>query len=121
MRDREKIREALGQLDYQFEEGECLIRGWSQTERAEIKIPGQSYDIGLRQREGVYEVVADWWGVARDGVLGRRVASQEQFVGEVTQRYSYLTAVELLEESGYQVVEERDEEGEVVLEAVRYY
>lgn len=121
MREREVLKQALDDLNYQYEEGDCVVRGWASTERAEIKISGQSYDIGFRQTEGVYEAVADWWGVGRDGSLGPRIQSEQQFIGEVSQRYGYLKAVELLEESGYEVSEEYEEQGELVLEAVRYY
>lgn len=121
MKDREALKQALAALNYQCEEGNCAIRGWSETERAELKIPGQSYDIGFRMAGDVYEAVADWWGVQRDGSLKSRVASEQQFVAEVTQRYGYVKAVALLEESGYQVTEQHEEEGELVLEAVRYY
>jgi len=122
MKDREAVKQALSELDFQYEEGRCTIRGWSGgSEQAEIKIAGQSYDIGFRQAEGVYEAVADWWGVARDGRLGSRVQTEKQFVGQVTQRYGYVKALALLEESGYQITQEYDEQGEIVLEAVRYY
>lgn len=121
MRDQHLLKRALADLGYRYEEGECVIRGWSERERAEIKIPGESYDVGFRQQAGVFEAVADWWGVTRDAELGRRIRSESQFLGEVSQRYGYLKAVELLEESGYQVAEVQEEAGELVLEAVRYY
>jgi hypothetical protein len=121
MRDRDVLKQALEALKYEYEEGECVIRGWSERERAEIKIPGARYDIGLREREGAFEAVADWWGVTRDERLRQCVRSEQQFVGEVGQQYGYLKALQLLEESGYQLTEQREEQGELVLEAVRYY
>jgi hypothetical protein len=105
--EKEYLKEALSELGHNYQEENVNIRGYQgiQTPVA-IKIPTQNsgYDIGFRQSNNAYEIVADWWGI--------KDIKQDQFLQQVSQRYAYHAAKAKLEEQGFFLVSEEAQEGE---------
>lgn len=105
--EKEYLKQALSELGHNYQEGSVQIRGYQgiQTPVA-IKIPTKNtgYDIGFRESENAYEIVADWWGI--------KDIKQEQFLQQVSQRYAYHAAKAKLEEQGFSLVGEETLEGE---------
>jgi hypothetical protein len=93
------------------------IDGWNKAkEEVILKIKtGCSYDIGvIRNEEGMYEFVADWWGVeSTSGIV------QEDFINKITQKYAYSTVMDKIREKGYDVVEEEVDDKQTIRIVVR--
>lgn len=105
MKDKELVLKTLSDLGFQYEAGEGLsVRGFTnQRMTVDIKIPlTLSYDIGLRQTESGFELVADWFGV--------RGVNQQDLTQKLNQRYAYNATRARLEEQGFDLVEEEVEE-----------
>ena len=101
--DREMLVKALDDLKYNHASS-GLVRGYQGNKtKADlvVTLAGQ-YDIGFEQdKEGFYQVVADWWGVAQDAQL-----NQDKFLAPVTQRYAYHKVVAEVAKQGFQIVQE---------------
>ena len=96
---------ALKDLGYTPEQS-ATVRGFAGSSTAgEIKVAtgSRGYDIGFRRSGGSYEMVADWWGI--------RDVNQEEFVRRLTQRYAYHAARAKLEEQGFDLVQEQQQQG----------
>jgi hypothetical protein len=107
MVEKEYLLWALKDLGYKYEEGDVKIRGFGlQRTPVEIQVSTgrRGYDIGFRKAGGVYEIVADWWGV--------RGINRKKFLEQVTQRYAYHAARAKLEAQGFALVSEEVQEGE---------
>lgn len=105
--EKEYLLRALQEMGYQYEEGNLTIGGFGgNSTRVEIKIPLRlSGDIGLRKGAEGYEIIADWWGV--------RGVKQKEFTEQLNQRYAYAATRARLEEQGFNLVEEAQENGEI--------
>jgi hypothetical protein len=70
----------------------------------------KTYDIGVKlTADGTYEFVADWWGVETT-----RGITEEDFIKQVTQRYSYHKVMEEVKKRGFTLeTEEVDEEQQI--------
>ena len=95
---------ALKDLGFTYEEGSLQVRSLSgQKASVQIKVNlPLSYDLGFTEKDGAYEVVADWAGI--------RGLKQQEFIDHLTQRYAYHAARGKLEEQGFTLVEEREQE-----------
>lgn len=105
MKDKPLVLKSLQDLGLSYEEGDNLtVRGFAgQRMLVDIKINLQfSYDIGLRQHENGYELVADWFGV--------RGVNQEDLTQKLNQRYAYHATRTQMEAQGFDLVEEKVEE-----------
>lgn len=114
IREKDRLLEALHDLNFNFQEGQNLaVSGYAgEQEKAEIVVDtGSNYQIGFRLREQEYEVIADWWGVE-----SRTPLRQDQFLSQIGQRYAYRVVLEQAREQ-YLVVEEEQtlESGDIVL------
>lgn len=67
-----------------------------------VKLP-MSYDIGLRKVGGAYEIVADW--------TFTRGINQKSFMEQMNLNYGKFTALDKMQEKGFNLVEEKVEEG----------
>jgi hypothetical protein len=109
--ERAHLLAALRDLGHVPEEGRVEARGFGGARtRVEVKVaaPGTSYDIGFRHTPEGYEVVADWWGIW--GV------KQKEFLRQLHQRYAYHAARAKLEEQGFTLLnEEQQEDGRIRL------
>jgi hypothetical protein len=106
--DRPFLTQALQDLGFQFEEGSLSVQGFKgQQEMVQILVKLQnSYDIGLRQVDDAFEIIADWAGV--------RGFSQKDFIQQLTQRYAYRATMSKLEAQGFTLVEDtRQSDGQI--------
>ena len=84
------------------EEG-VVVRGWrGPTSLAEISINMGSYDIGVvKNEDGIYGLVADWWGV--ETTVGK---NEQEVVDEINKEYADQQVVIACEEQGYRIDEQ---------------
>jgi hypothetical protein len=113
----EALKRALAARDYKFTEASneqgVEVRGYKgQKLNAELSIDMGKYDIGVvKQQDGTYEIVADWWGVETT-----RGTTEKEFVEEVNQQYAYQRVVMACEEQGYTMEETKNsEDGKISL------
>ncbi len=96
------LRKALEQLGwkYQHDEQGCVVRGYKgQTLKAEMSIDMGKYDIGVVKTEnGMYELVADWWGVETTKGL-----TEQEVAKEINSKYAYQRVVAAVEAEGYTI------------------
>ena len=105
MKDKDLVLKTLSDLGFQYETGEGLnVRGFLGAGMpVDVRIKFQnSYDIGLRETEHGYEVVADWYGV--------KGITEKALTERLNQRYAYNATRSRLEEQGFDMVEEEVEE-----------
>ena len=109
------LKQVLKDLNYQFTEAtveqKVHVRGYlHQQAEADIVIhASKSYDIGVDVDEEGVSFVADWWGVETT-----RGVSEEVFIKQIVQRYSYHTVMEAVQAKGYTVAEEEVEEDQTI-------
>lgn len=111
------LKRALADLGHVFTEAKneqgVEVRGYKGAKlNAEISIDMGKYDIGVvKQQDGTYEIVADWWGVETT-----RGTTETEFVEELNQKYAYQRVVMACEEQGYTLEETKNEEdGKIAL------
>jgi len=100
----ETVRQAIEGIGYRVIEGATEARGWNeQHEQADIVIGTRtSYDIGaVKTKTGAFDFVADW---SMTGV------DREQFLRQLTQKYSYLQVTQQARKLGFVVAKEEVEE-----------
>ncbi len=113
------LKRVLKELGYTYTEAEAgqtvQVRGYQgQKTEAELVIhASKTYDIGVKVTEKGVVFVSDWWGVETT-----RGVTEETFVNQVVQRYSYHTVMDALEAKGYTIeTEEVDEEQTIKIRA----
>ncbi len=98
------LRKALDQLGWKYKYAEagqgCVVRGYKgQTLKAEMSIDMGKYDIGVVKTEnGMYELVADWWGVETTKGL-----TEQEIAKEINSKYAYQRVVAAVEAEGYTI------------------
>lgn len=99
----EYLKQALTDLNYEFQEGHLTVRGFGGNKTAvDLMIQTKGYPIGFKRSGATYELVADWWGV--------RGVNQKQFMQAVMQRYAYHATLGELRTQGFDLVSEQAEE-----------
>jgi hypothetical protein len=114
-----KVLQKMG-LKYTHAEQGVEVRGYKgQKITAEVSINMGKYDIGVVKNEnGNYEFVADWWGVETT-----QGTTEEEFVETVNKEYAYVRVVEACEQQGYQISQDDiqvAEDGTVKLTATKW-
>lgn len=109
IKNKEFLLSALKDLGFSYIEGDQQISGFGgRKEKVDIKIPLRlSGDIGLRVKDGSYEIVADWFKV--------RDLQKESFVNQLFQRYAYHATISSLKEQGFGLAEEQKEGSKIRL------
>jgi Protein of unknown function (DUF1257). len=116
------LKKALASLNMQFteasEEQRLTVCGYGKGEDIEgclmeIKT-GSKYGIGIRQQEGKYEFVADWWAI--ETFTGQK---QEDLLNKLTRQYAYETVMDKVKNMGYSVVQENEDAKQNVRITVR--
>jgi hypothetical protein len=107
-------------LSYRTAENEVgvEVRGYKgQKMSAEISIDMGKYDIGVvKNADGTYEMVADWWGIEVT-----KAVTEAEFVEELNQRYAYQRVVMACEEQGYSLEETQNaEDGTIQLQMKKW-
>lgn len=117
IRDMICLKQALEDLNYEYEEAEegVEVRGYlGQKEKAELVIKAsKTYDVGVRQTADGIELLADWWGVETT-----RGLTEEEFVNQLTQRYAYHKVIKEVKARGFSL-EQEEEENETIQLTVR--
>ena len=105
------LKRALDELGHKYTEAMdevgVEVRGYKgQKLTGELSIDMGKYDVGVvKQADGTYEVVADWWGIETT-----RGVQEAEFVEEVNQKYAYQRVLIACEEQGYTLEETKNEE-----------
>lgn len=106
---KEHLVNALEDLGHDAKEGKVQIRGHNgQKTEVDVMIPTKTprYDIGFKKEGDAYDIVADWWGI--------KDIKPEEFLKQVQQKYAYHAVRERMEEQGFEVVEEENEEDNTI-------
>jgi hypothetical protein len=105
------LKKALADMGLNFTEAtaeqQAEVRGYKGAKlNAELSVDMGKYDIGVvKQEDGTYQMVADWWGIE---VTGH--GTQQEFEEVVNQKYAYQRVVLACEEQGYTMEEVKNEE-----------
>jgi len=98
------LKKALDQLGWKWKHDEAgvVVRGWKgATMKAEMSIDMGKYDVAVVKNEnGSYELVADWWGIETT-----RGVTEQDFAKELNAKYAYQKVVAAVEDAGYQIDE----------------
>jgi hypothetical protein len=82
------------------------VSGWrGKTTTADLVVSTRNagYDLGFKQEAGHYALVGDWYGI--------KDINQNTLTQALTQRYAYHATVQrLVEEQGFSLVEEEEQE-----------
>jgi hypothetical protein len=109
------LMESLTELGYQVEEAQ-QVRGYrGQETPVELAIRmREGYDIGfMRNSQGTYDVVADWFGV--------KGITEKSFMSQLQQHYAVKTVMNQINQQGYNLVEQqRDANGAIRIVARRW-
>ena len=116
------LKRALEKLKWKFTEateGQPVeVRGWKGAKTtAELSINMGKYDIGVvKQEDGTYTMVADWWGI--EVSAGK---TEHEVVEELNREYAYQQVVIACEDQGYRVdQQEVAEDGTVKLSVSKW-
>lgn len=106
------LRQVLKDLGYTFTEAQShvkvQVRGYAnQKAEADLVIhASKTYDVGVKVgADGSCSFLADWWGVETT-----RGKNEEEFMKDITRRYSYLKVLAELKKRGYAYEETKAEE-----------
>jgi hypothetical protein len=94
------LQKALDQLGWKYktEASGVVVRGYKgATMNAEMAIDMGKYDIGVvKQADGNYELVADWWGIETT-----KGDTEQEIAKELNSKYAYQRVVQAVEAEGY--------------------
>ena len=69
----------------------------------EIKT-GSKYSIGIKEIDGNYELVADWWAIETFTGL-----KQDEIINKIHRQYAYETIKDKVKDLGYSIVQEDED------------
>lgn len=110
--------EALKDLGYSIGFDQTLSSHYGERRRAQVSVMHDGTPmIGLvRDSEGKYQLVADWWLVRHTMGIKR-----DDFTGSFLQRYSFRKVVKEANGLGFRVMNQAvDDQGSIRLEVVRW-
>ncbi len=111
LKNRDAIEKAIDDLElprHEAEAGEPVtVRGYrGQTMDAAMAVDMGKYDVGVvKNDDGTYDLVADWWGVETTKGI-----TEDEFKQKLSQRYAYHQVMSACAEQGYDVQTEASEE-----------
>lgn len=106
---KEHLIKALQDLGHNVTDGKVQIRGYEgQKTDVDIMIPtgNEGYEIGFKKEGDSYNLVADWWGIEN--------ITPEDLLKQVQQKYAYHAVRERMEEQGFELIEEENEEDNTI-------
>lgn len=108
------IIECLTEMGYQVTDAKT-VTGYGKTkEMVDFAVKTQGYDIGFRRNsEGVFEILADWWGV--------KGVSEKDFISSLCVAYAEKKVKKFAQRRGFRVTEETAELGKQFLLVKRSY
>ena len=115
--NKECLIEALQNLDFVVKENVAIIGYRGRKSKGDVVIKtNKAYDVGfVKETDGTYQMVADWYGAAR--AVQR---SQHQFLSDVQKEYATVRVINEVKRKGYRVQSRRvTETGEIKLLVVK--
>jgi hypothetical protein len=125
IKNKDHLVSALKQMDYSVKTGNFQCRGYQgNTQSVEILIEnkGSGYDMGFRNNNGNYELVADWYGIKgvnSDQLINNIQTEITKIENKIKQEYAYNTVKEKLLDQGFEIDEELRENGEIRIKLSR--
>ena len=125
IQNKKYLVKALDQLNYNVKVGNYQCKGYQgNTTNVEIllELPGTEYNIGFKNNNGKYELVADWFGIKNvdSNSLIKNITSEVTMIeNKIKQEYAYSSTIEKLEEQGFSLDEEIREDGEIRIKLTR--
>lgn len=125
IKNKEHLIAALKKTNYQFQVGDFKCNGYNnQKINVEILItlPNTEYNLGFRENNGYFELIADWYGINNinsNQLLGELKDEIKIIENKIKQEYAYNTTIKKLEEQGFDVDEELRENGEIHIKLSR--
>ena len=108
------IMECLTEMGYQVINVQT-VNGYGNTkEMVEFAVKTEGYDIGFRRNaEGVFDIVADWWGV--------KGVTEREFISNLCVAYAEKKVRSFAQHKGFRLIEESVESGKQFLLVKRSY
>jgi len=102
------IIECLTEMGYQVINVKT-VTGYGKTkEMVDFAVKTGGYDIGFRRNdEGVFEILADWWGV--------KGVTEKEFVSNLCIAYAEKKVKKFAQRRGFRIIEESTESGKQFL------
>ena len=125
IQNKEYLVKALKQMNYNVQVGNYKCKGYQgQTTNVEIllELPGTEYNIGFKNNDGKYELVADWYGIKNvnsDSLINNITSEVTMIENKIKQEYAYSSTIEKLKDQGFSLDEEIREEGEIRIKLTR--
>ena len=109
----EPLKQALADVSATFGLGQIrengVVSGFSgNTTQAELVVStrNRGYDIGFRKEGDTYSLVADWYGI--------RDIQKDELIAQLSQRYAYHAVRAKLQQSGFSLVEETEQQDRTI-------
>jgi len=118
-RHREALVQCIQELGYSVET-DTTIKGHHGLHNVDIAARKKGgYAIGfVKNTDGVYDLVADWWGVS--GTNEQKIAEElKRQAGAIQQEYAKKMVLEQAGKEGFELVSEKDEQDGTVRLVVR--
>lgn len=108
------IMECLTELGYQIIAVQT-VNGYGNTkEMVDFAVKTEGYSIGFRRNnEGVFDIVADWWGV--------KGVTEREFVSNLCVAYAEKKVRSFAQRKGFRLIEEEAQSGKQFLLVKRSY
>ncbi|MDD3175438.1 MAG: DUF1257 domain-containing protein [Candidatus Nanoarchaeia archaeon] len=125
IKNRDHLVSALKQMNYSVKTGNYQCRGYQgNTQSVELLIEnaGSGYDLGFRNNNGNYELVADWYGIKgvnSDQLINNIQSEITKIENKIKQEYAYNTVKEKLLDQGFEIDDELREDGEIRIKLSR--
>jgi hypothetical protein len=106
---KEHLMKALQDLGYNVNDGKVHIKGFNGQETEVdlmISTGNKGFDIGFKKEGDSFTLIADWWGIED--------TTSEDFLKQVQQKYAYHAVRERMEEQGFELIEEENEEDNTI-------
>jgi hypothetical protein len=125
IKNKEYLVSALKVMGYNVKTGNFQCRGYQgNTQNVEILIEnsGSGYDMGFRNNNGSFELVADWYGIKgvdSSSLINNIQAEITQIENKIKQDFAYKTVKEQLLDQGFEIDDEIREDGEIRIKLSR--
>jgi len=108
------IMECLTEMGYQLINVKTVTGYGKMKEMVDFAVKTEGYSIGFRRNnEGVFEIVADWWGV--------KGVTEKEFVSNLCIAYAEKKVRSFAQRKGFKLIEESAESGKQFLLVRRSY
>jgi hypothetical protein len=114
IRSAKDIMECLTEMGYQVINAKTVTGYGKVKEMVDFAVKTEGYDIGFRRNhEGVFEIVADWWGV--------KGVTDIEFISNLCVAYAEKKVKRFAQRKGFRIIEEEAQSGKQFLLVKRSY